>query len=236
MTINTNFTAYSVSTLRLSITPTSTSTAATTAPTSSQDRVTVSPEATVAAGAAETTTPDPEVGSPSGSPDSPSTPVAGGRAASLLAALDGDRDGSITRQEFTAAASALLRRDAPARANDEGRGRRGVPGLERRLEKAFDRIDGNRDGAVDAAELTAVFARRDQRDGGDVPTPAAAGVMVTYVRVTSVSIAVQRYSALQPSVMTPPTEPAVPAAPAATTEGAGTSGTGAAPTNESAAA
>lgn len=236
MTINTNFTAYSVSALRLSITPTSTPTAALTAPTSTQDRVTVSPEATAAAGAGATTTPDPEAESPSSPLESPSSPTAGGRAAPLLAALDGDRDGSITRQEFTAAASALLRRDAPARANDEGRGRRGLPGLERRLEKAFGRIDGNRDGALDKDELTAALAGRDQRDGDDVPAPAAAGVMVTYVRVTSISIAVQRYSALQPSVMTPPTEPAVPAAPAATTEGADTSGTGAAPTNESAAA
>lgn len=209
VTISTSIQAYSVTALWLSRTPAPRASAAVAAPTAASDRATLSAEATDAASRTGTTSAAGEHASPAATPPSPG----GGRTATLLAALDGDRDGTITKQEFTEAAASLLRRDAPARSNDEGRGRRGLPGLERRLEKAFARIDDNRDGSLDAAELTTALQGSQPRDdtSPDVAVSSATA-RVSVISVTVVSVAVQRYSALQPTPST--SRPAGTTAPA----------------------
>jgi hypothetical protein len=216
MTISTSFQAYSVSTMRLSIsvspapaTKTPPASGSTSAP---QDRLTLSPDVTVAAppvegGADDTIAP----GQP---PTAGTTP----KSAALVAALDADKDGVLSEREFTDGARALLDRDKPGRVrqDDEDERRRGGKRLERRLEKAFDRIDGNDDGRLDAGELTAALEGRrrrgdDNRNASTPPIPSAppsapsGGVSIAYVSVTYVSVAVQRYTSLQPPTgQTPP--------------------------------
>jgi hypothetical protein len=217
VTIDFSFQALNATTTRLGVparlTPSSTLPASfPDAPAARDDRLTLSAEAEATAG-----TPG----------AAPATPAIDGRIGTLLGALDGDDNGSITAQEFTEAASALLRRPAPPQAKDEGRGRRGLPGLERRLEKAFDRIDGNGDGSVDATELATALgvappAPSQPAPAQPEPAPApAAGVVVpspapapvphepaapssgttaSWYSMTYVSIAVQRYTALQQAV------------------------------------
>lgn len=221
MTISTSFQAYSVSTMRLSISvspapATKTPPAADSTP-ASQDRLTLSPDVTGAAppvedGADDTVT-----------PIRPPTSGTNPKSAALLAALDADKDGVLSEREFTSGARALLDRDRPGRVrqDDEDEGRRGGKRLERRLEKAFDRIDGNDDGRLDAGELTAALEGRrrrgdDNRNASTPPIPSAppgspsGGVSVASESVTYVSVAVKRYTSLQaPIGQTPP--PGTPA-------------------------
>jgi hypothetical protein len=193
--ISSSFQTYSVTAMRLSITEPQSTTATSPAParTAGGDAVTLSLEASSA---------------------DPTPPT---RGELLLSVLDADADDSVTTDEFTEGALALLKRDAPGRANDEGRGQRGVPGLERRLEKAFTLVDGDRDGSLDAGELTAAIdgARGgvDDRDQDEVAVPPpspepvaepAATLSVTAFSVAYVSVAVYRYTSLQPSVAQPP--------------------------------
>ena len=225
MTIDFSFQAFTAAATRIGIPsrPTVSSTPpAPAVPAPADDRLTLSAEAEATAATA---------------PSTPATPTVDGRIGTLLGALDGDGDGSISGQEFTEAASALLRRPAPPQARDEGRGRRGLPGLERRLEKAFDRIDGNGDGNVDASELAtalgvapvgdesgtaqpapavsqpapapaqpAPVATPVPEDGVALPAPApvpheptapSSSITASWYSVTYVSVAVQRYTALQ---------------------------------------
>ena len=141
------------------------------------------------------------------------------RAEALFGALDADHDGAITAQEFTEGAVALLRRAGDRRRvhehDGEGDGHgdgahasRGLRRLERKLEKAFGRVDANDDGAIDQSELTSALADAGRRRGGNAtpttsaePTaphaPAAAGTSMTF-SFTFVSVAVQRYTELQP--------------------------------------
>ena len=126
----------------------------------------------------------------------------------LFAVLDADQDGAVTKAEFTSGALALLGRrgDHPrvhGNADGEnGRRARGVPGLERRLEKAFDRVDANDDGSLDQGEMTAALSREDEATT-DVPSPresqatSQAGVSASFVSVTYVSVAIQRYTSIQ---------------------------------------
>lgn len=159
-------------------------------------------------------------------------------AEALFGALDADQDGAITAQEFTEGAVALLRRARDRQRvrghdgeghDDEGHGHhesRGVGRLERQLEKAFGRVDANDDGAIDRDELTAALAAAGGRRRGEPTSPAeptppaepappqdapAAAATTVSFSFTFVSIAVQRYTALQP-----PAEPVTSAAPAAT--------------------
>ncbi|MGV3520174.1 EF-hand domain-containing protein [Luteitalea sp.] len=209
MTISTSFQAYSVSTMRLSISVSpAPATKTPPAPGSTpppQDRLTLSPDVTGAA-------PPVEVGADDTvTPIRPPTSGTNQKSAALLAGLDADKDGVLSEREFTSGARALLDRDRPGRVrqDDEDEGRRGGKRLERRFEKAFDRIDGNDDGRLDAGELTAALEGRrrrgdDNSNASTPPIPSAPpsapsnGVSISYVSVTYVSVAVQRYTSLQP--------------------------------------
>ena len=82
--------------------------------------------------------------------------------------------------------------------------------LERKLEKAFGRVDANDDGAIDQQELTTALAqvakRREDRSTAppvepppaqDPAQPTQSGTTFTFT-FTYVSVAVQRYTSLQP--------------------------------------
>lgn len=223
MTIS-GFQSYSFSAITLNMTVTSaapTSPAPSALPPASDtaaDRVSLSPEATTAAA------PTPSVPPPS---------RAARRADALFTALDGDEDGAITTDEFKEGALTLLR-NASARRRvddaDEGdfRSSRKLDRLERKLDKIFDRVDRNDDGAIDKDELTAALSRgRGRRGGVDGPSPAdaappdgqaaGAGALSISVSVTYVSIAVQRYTSLQHPADAPETTAATVSEPAAYT-------------------
>ena len=138
------------------------------------------------------------------------------RAGALLNALDANEDGSISEQEFTEGALALLRRagarhrhrthhdDSGLHRGETRRGER----LERRLDRAFERVDANDDGGIDAGELTTALARGRGRhhavSNDEVPTsppPAAPGPAestgtVSVTTVTFVAVAIQQYTAI----------------------------------------
>lgn len=217
MTIS-GFQSYSFSAIRLNLTVTS-QPGATQSPapsgTGAADRVTLSPEATTApapSGGADAAASEPTNETAAAStPPVPPPSRASRRADALFAALDGDQDGALTADEFTSGALNLLRNaGARRRIDDDGdsdrRESRGLRRLERKLDKAFERVDANDDGAIDKNELTAALARTRgrQRPGPDGPptetaaaeAPAAATTTVSF-SVTFVSIAVQRYSAVQ---------------------------------------
>ena len=136
------------------------------------DTVTLSPEAKAPPVVDETPAPPvdaPETPVPS--PEAPSAPTsrAARRAEVLLDALDADQDGAVTKEEFLDGAIALLRRAGARhhhrhhRVHDEGDDRRheghGMRGLERRLDRLFERVDNSGDGSVDQAELTDALAK-----------------------------------------------------------------------------
>ena len=94
------------------------------------------------------------------------------RADTLVRALDADKNGSISEQEFTEGAIALLRRAAARQHARDDHASRALAG--RRAPspwhgasagRVFDRIDANHDGGVDAAELTAALAGRSRQHG-----------------------------------------------------------------------
>ena len=223
MTVNSIYQSFSVATVSLNISTRSAGSATTTPVVTSPaaiDRVNLSPEATTASetpDAAEVTEPA------SAEPPRPSRAEqrADKRAEALFGALDADHDGAITEQEFTDGAVALLRRAGDRRRvrehDGEGDGHghgdhasRGLRRLERKLERAFGRVDANDDGAIDQDELTSALANAGgghRCDDAAPTTPAepaaprdpaaAAGTTVTF-SFTFVAVAVQRYTALQP--------------------------------------
>lgn len=218
MTIS-GFQSYSFSAISLSMTVTRAAStppggaAALTPPSDAAvDRVSLSPDATTAAAntdeAAETETPELPAAAPAPSVPPPSR--AARRADALFTALDGDKDGAITEDEFTEGALKLLRNAGARRRIDddsdgEGRDTRGLRRLERKIERAFERVDKNDDGAIDKDELTAALSRgRGRRGGPDEAPPAdappaegqAAGISIS-ISVTYVSIAMQRYTSVQ---------------------------------------
>lgn len=224
MTIS-GFQSYSFSAISLSMTVTRAAStppagaAALTPPSDAAvDRVSLSPDATTAAAdtdeAAETETPELPAAAPAPSVPPPSR--AARRADALFTALDGDKDGAITEDEFTEGALKLLRNAGARRRIDDdsdgdGRETRGLRRLERKIERAFERVDKNDDGAIDKDELTAALSRgRGRRGGPDEAPPAdappaegqaagaagAAGISIS-ISVTYVSIAMQRYTSVQ---------------------------------------
>ena len=209
-----SFQSFSVTAMRLSSTATSSAPAA---PSASRDAAETADRVSLSPGA--TTPPASETTSSTGIEAAVNTPAVGiepsaqppAREVAVFGALDADGDGALTRQEFTDGALDLLRRESPPRANDQGRGQRGARGLERRLDKVFARVDANGDGSVQAGELGAALARADRRGGGGAPASAphetqpSAGTR-SFVSVTYVSIAVQRYSALQSPASGAPTK------------------------------
>ncbi len=216
MTID-SFQSYSFSalTLKMTVSPAvslagSPATGASAATTT--DRLTLSPKATagpVAPGTDATAT-------AGAAPDAPATPPAPPasraerRAEALFRALDADEDGALTEAEFTEGAITLLR-NAGARRRIEGDGEgnhgetRGLRRLERKLGRAFDRVDRDDDGSISKDELTAALARAGgrRRGGPDGPPPAspapdkAATAATVSFSVTFVSVAMQRYSSVQ---------------------------------------
>ena len=232
MTI-TGFQSYSFSamTVRLSMSTTAaTPSAAQAATTSDQagDRVTLTTDAAPGATTAGTNAAGPgdAVSAPTAPSAEPPPSRAARRADALFAALDADDDGALTADEFTDGALNLLRNAGARRRIDDEVGdrreTRRLDRLERTLAKVFERVDANDDGAIDKNELTAALARTKGRhrhgghhDGHDAPAstdaPAqagqAAGLTTVSISVTFVSVAVQRYAAVQG------TAPAVAGAP-----------------------
>jgi hypothetical protein len=157
------------------------------------DSVTLSPESTAeaASGAAGTAPADggappvtalPEVPAAVNQPEAPAS-RASRRADALLSTLDADKDGSITEQEFTEGALALLRRagarhhhrhvhgdDHEGHGHHHGRAGR----LERKLERLFDRLDADGNGGLGREELTAALSQVRRGSSEDrQPTPRA---------------------------------------------------------------
>jgi hypothetical protein len=138
------------------------------------------------------------------------------RADRLMTALDADGDGSVTAGEFSDGAMSLLRRAGAQhraeRHHDRRDESRRLGRFERTLERAFERVDANDDGAIDAQEMTAAlggirrggYGRHDREEAASsAPTaapdvrPASGGATVTTVQFTFVAIAIQRYSSVQ---------------------------------------
>ena len=234
MTVNSIYQSFSVASVSLSINarPASPATTAPAAASPGVDRVTLSPEATADVDQADAAQVEPAPTAPV--PAEPRTPSraeqsAERRAEALFGALDADQDGAITEREFTEGAVALLRRAGDQRRvhehDGEGQGHgdgehasRGLRRLERKLEKAFGRVDANDDGAIDKDELTSALARgrgraepappvapADAPPTQDPGPTAAPGTPVTF-SFTFVSVAVQRDTTLQPPA--PPVSPA----------------------------
>lgn len=230
MTIS-GFQSYAFSAVRLSMTVTSAASAPAALPSASApapdapvDRVSLSPEATTSAASTDDTdavaTEPSELPAAAPAPSVPPPSRAARRADALFTALDGDQDGAISEDEFKDGALNLLRNAGARRRVDDdgdrdGRSLRGLGRVERKLEKIFDRVDKNDDGAIDQDELTAAVSRgRGRRGGPDGAPPAdasapdgqaagAAGISIS-ISVTYVSLAMQRYTSVQGGEPAPP--------------------------------
>jgi hypothetical protein len=108
------------------------------------------------------------------------------KADALAAALDADKDGAISSEEFVDGGTALLRRAAHRRRSQDDESGDGVHRghghgshrFERRLERAFDKLDANGDGSLDVEELShalsTVRSRRQPAEDPAAPPPPAA--------------------------------------------------------------
>lgn len=102
-------------------------------------------------------------------------------AEARFAAMDTNKDGTVTADEREAARAAMRAQrgggDGPrgGGAGMRGGGDREMTRAEAldRAGKRFDRLDTNHDGKLDAAELAAARPMRGPRGGGDMPPPAA---------------------------------------------------------------
>jgi hypothetical protein len=166
---------------------------------SSADSVTLSPDAQARPEAAPGALPATTL--PPAAP--PSTSLHG---SALYRALDADQDGSVTKQEFTEGAMAMLRRVGSRHHHHHhhGRGNRedGVMRtLEResrllgKIERAFARIDANQDGAIGADELSAAVERPGIRQPRVEREPPQA-----------IALPTPRTTVPEPGPVAPPTE------------------------------
>ncbi len=112
-------------------------------------------------------------------------------AQARFATMDTDKDGKVTAEERDAAREAMRaqRRGGTGGLRGGGMGGGGMGGggmggmrgdpdgvitreeTARRAGARFDRLDANRDGKLDAAELAAARPMRGPRGGGDTPPP-----------------------------------------------------------------
>lgn len=159
---------------------------AATAP-SAGDSVTLSPDAEAASRTGAAAEAQPTAGAPAPADDrqAPQPSRASRQAEALLQALDADQNGAISKEEFVEGASVLLRRvrrtkhaDREERHEEVGHshGRHGHGGhrLERRLGRAFDRIDADGDGQLTDTELVAALDRLHPRPT-ETSSPAIGG-------------------------------------------------------------
>ncbi|MEZ5291614.1 MAG: EF-hand domain-containing protein [Vicinamibacterales bacterium] len=227
MTINGIAQTFSFSAVQLTVT----SSFGLAAPAGPVDRVTLSSggSAPPEAPAAPANAPDADRTDDDAVPSVPVAPVPRdpSRADALFAALDANQDGSVTADEFKDGARRLLRgghRRAEASHRHDHHHGHGAGRLGRRLERAFDRVDADGDGAIGKDELTQALAAVDARRKGEVvppaddqhapadPQDAPAGPATATVSLTVVSIAVQRYAWVQAGADTPAAGPTGPAA------------------------
>jgi hypothetical protein len=140
-------------------------------------------------------------------------------AAALFAALDTNQDGSITSDEFTTGAKALLARGRRGGGHAEGAGHgghnhHGGGRLDSALGRLFSSVDSNGDGTLTKDELSAALARtKDTSTGATTasPTPSDSATSAadtsstsgspgastaTFVNVTVVSVAIRSYTSI----------------------------------------
>ena len=138
------------------------------------------------------------------------------RADTLLTRLDTDRDGAISKDEFTSGGIELLKK-ASVRAHHRHVGQgEGIDKRDERwrarLERVFDRIDADGDGAVSRDELNAGFQRQEGSRGKGPEEPAGPPPAMTFVTsVTLVAMAIRRYTVDATAAPTP--EAPAPVAP-----------------------
>lgn len=97
---------------------------------------------------------------------------------SAFAAVDASKDGTITRQEFDAFMVARIKKQraefdkgfAAADANGDGFIDRKEAGIEPALAQHFDPLDGNKDGKLSKAEMTAALIAAMQLQNGTLAT------------------------------------------------------------------
>jgi Ca2+-binding EF-hand superfamily protein len=179
------------------------------------DSVNLSPQATAASSV---------TGAPGTSSD------ASRRGTALFTALDADRDGSVTRQEFSEGAARLLRQAGARLLQGSADGAGGdaqaagvPPALGSLLDRAFTRVDANRDGTVNSTELTSALEQAAARPPvqsatADNPSPSSTAVASPAVSTPStqpsptpgsiaVSVSVSQQTTVSFSSVDQPTPP-----------------------------
>jgi hypothetical protein len=145
--------------------------------------------------------------SPSPVPPTDTVALSSHRAETLLEALDEDGDGLVSKDEFTEAAIALLKRASVRFVHQPSGSKKGIEqrdkGWTSRLEDVFAHVDKNHDGAIDASELTSALPRPAQRpeqlpscsatETSNGSPVAATPTETVPASVTVAAVAVRRY-------------------------------------------
>lgn len=169
-------------------------------------------------------TPPADTASPVAATTDTATVSWGARAAALFAALDADQNGAVTEDEFKDGAKALLRRGrSEDHAHRSEHSHRGGRRLEHRLERLFDRVDADGDGALTKDELSSALSHATPTaPPPPADPPASTGTAAstsTFVSVTFVAVAVRSYTAVSqlaapsPAGVTVAPSPATPTTP-----------------------